>query len=68
MPAPTNVSVKWFSKTKTISVRGGYCWQARLIAQTVQMALMELVDTKEDVHWKKVGRYRLFWKNRRKGE
>ena len=32
--------------------------------KTVQMALMELVSTKPDVKWKKIGRYRLFWKEK----
>jgi len=36
--------------------------------KTVQMALMELANTKEDVRWKKVGRYRLFWKEHGKGK
>ena len=31
-----------------------------------EMALMELVSTKPDVKWKKVGRYRLFWKEQEK--
>ena len=30
--------------------------------KTVQGALLELVNTKKDVRWKKIGRYRLFWK------
>jgi predicted transcriptional regulator len=30
--------------------------------KTVQGALLELVNTKKNVKWKKVGRYRLFWK------
>ena len=30
--------------------------------KTVQGALLELVNTKENVRWKKIGRYRLFWK------
>jgi len=34
--------------------------------KTVQMALMELANTKQDVRWKKVGRYRLFWKEPRR--
>ena len=36
--------------------------------RTVQMALMELVSTKPDVRWKKMGRYRLFWEEKPKGE
>ena len=40
----------------------------RLNQKTVQIALMELANTKEDVCWKKVGRYRLFWKELRKGK
>jgi hypothetical protein len=34
--------------------------------KTVQMALMELGSTKPDVKWKKIGGYRLFWKERPK--
>jgi len=30
--------------------------------KTVQGALLELVNTKVNVRWKKIGRYRLFWK------
>ena len=30
--------------------------------KTVQGALLELVNTKKNVRWKKIGRYRLFWK------
>lgn len=30
--------------------------------KTVQTILLELVNTKKDVKWKKIGRYRLFWK------
>jgi predicted transcriptional regulator len=30
--------------------------------KTVQGALLELVNTKKNIKWKKVGRYRLFWK------
>jgi predicted transcriptional regulator len=30
--------------------------------KTVQGALLELVNTKKSVRWKKIGRYRLFWK------
>lgn len=29
--------------------------------KTVQTILLELVDTRNDVKWKKIGRYRLFW-------
>lgn len=36
--------------------------------KTRQIALMELENSKDDVHWKKVGRYRLFWKERPKGK
>jgi len=39
----------------------------QLNQKTVQMALMELANTKEDVRWKKVGRYRLFWKEHPRG-
>jgi hypothetical protein len=34
--------------------------------KTVQFALMELANTKNDVRWKKVGRYGLFWKEKSK--
>lgn len=30
--------------------------------KTVQSILLELVNTKKDVKWKKIGRYRIFWK------
>ena len=30
--------------------------------KTVQVALLELANTKKNVRWKKIGRYRLFWK------
>jgi predicted transcriptional regulator len=30
--------------------------------KTVQGALLELVNIKKNIKWKKVGRYRLFWK------
>jgi predicted ArsR family transcriptional regulator len=30
--------------------------------KTVQGALLELINTKKNIRWKKVGRYRLFWK------
>lgn len=30
--------------------------------KTAQSALLELVSTKKDVGWKKIGRYRVFWK------
>lgn len=29
--------------------------------KTVQSILLELANTKDEVKWKKVGRYRLFW-------
>ena len=32
--------------------------------KTVQSALLELTNTKKNVKWKKVGRYRLFWKEK----
>jgi predicted ArsR family transcriptional regulator len=32
--------------------------------KTAQSALLELANTKKDVKWKKVGRYRLFWKSK----
>lgn len=34
--------------------------------KTVQGALLELVATKSDVKWKKIGRLRVFWKARKK--
>jgi predicted transcriptional regulator len=34
----------------------------KLNQKTVQGALLELVNTKKNIKWKKVGRYRLFWK------
>ena len=30
--------------------------------KTVQGALLELVNTKNNIKWKKIGRYRIFWK------
>jgi len=30
--------------------------------KTVQGALLELVNTRKNIKWKKIGRYRLFWK------
>jgi predicted transcriptional regulator len=30
--------------------------------KTVQSILLELVNTTDDVNWKKIGRYRIFWK------
>ena len=30
--------------------------------KTVQSILLELANTKDDVKWKKIGRYRIFWK------
>jgi len=30
--------------------------------KTVQSILLELANTKTDVKWKKIGRYRTFWK------
>jgi hypothetical protein len=30
--------------------------------KTVQGALLELANTKKNIKWKKIGRYRLFWK------
>jgi hypothetical protein len=32
--------------------------------KTVQSALLEIANTKKNVKWKKVGRYRLFWKGK----
>jgi len=34
----------------------------QLNQKTVQGALLELVNTKKNIKWKKIGRYRLFWK------
>jgi len=33
----------------------------KLNQKTVQSILLELVNTRSDVKWKKIGRYRLFW-------
>jgi hypothetical protein len=30
--------------------------------KTVQGALLELINTKKNIRWKKIGRYRLFWR------
>jgi len=30
--------------------------------KTVQSILLELMSTTDDVRWKKIGRYRIFWK------
>jgi predicted transcriptional regulator len=30
--------------------------------KTVQGALLEIVNTKKNIKWKKIGRYRIFWK------
>ena len=30
--------------------------------KTVQSTLLELVNTRKEVKWKKIGAYRLFWK------
>lgn len=30
--------------------------------KTVQSILLELVNIRSDVKWKKIGRYRIFWK------
>lgn len=30
--------------------------------KTVQSILLELANTKDDVKWKKIGRYRVFWR------
>jgi len=32
--------------------------------KTVQSILLELLSTKDDVKWKKIGRYRIFWRER----
>jgi hypothetical protein len=34
----------------------------QLNQKTVQGALLELVNAKKNIKWKKIGRYRLFWK------
>ena len=34
--------------------------------KTAQSILLELVNTRTDVKWKKIGRYRIFWKEREK--
>lgn len=36
--------------------------------KTVQSILLELTNVKDDVKWKKIGRYRLFWKRGTKEE
>lgn len=36
--------------------------------KTVQGILLELVNTRDDVKWKKIGRYRIFWKESGQGE
>ncbi|MFZ0224481.1 MAG: hypothetical protein WB988_20360 [Candidatus Nitrosopolaris sp.] len=30
--------------------------------KTVQGALLELINTRKNIRWKKIGRYRLFWR------
>jgi predicted ArsR family transcriptional regulator len=30
--------------------------------KTVQSALLELANTRKNVRWKKIGRFRIFWK------
>ncbi len=30
--------------------------------KTVQSTLLELANTRKDVRWKKIGRFRIFWK------
>ena len=35
----------------------------KLHQKTVQSSLLELANTKNDVKWKKIGRYRVFWKS-----
>lgn len=32
--------------------------------KTVQSVLLELANTRSDVKWKKIGRYRIFWKKK----
>ena len=34
----------------------------KLNQKTVQSVLLELVNTRSEVRWKKIGRYRIFWK------
>jgi predicted ArsR family transcriptional regulator len=34
--------------------------------KTVQSALLELANTRKDVKWKKIGRFRIFWREGRK--
>ena len=36
--------------------------------KTVQSILLELANIKKDVKWKKIGRYRLFWRTEEKEE
>jgi len=33
--------------------------------KTVQSTLLELANTRSDVRWKKIGRFRIFWKEGR---
>jgi predicted ArsR family transcriptional regulator len=35
--------------------------------KTVQSALLELANTRKDVRWKKIGRFRIFWKEGKAG-
>jgi len=34
--------------------------------KTVQSVLLELANTKKDVRWKKIGRFRIFWREEKK--
>jgi len=40
----------------------------KLNQKTVQIALMDLANSKDDVRLKKIGRYRLFWKEHPKSK
>ncbi|MDP9287380.1 MAG: hypothetical protein M3P08_04200 [Thermoproteota archaeon] len=55
------------SKRKT---RGTFVEGAKqkiaVVLQLVRLeALLELINTKKNIKWKKIGRYRLFWKVKR---
>jgi len=38
----------------------------KLNQKTVQSTLLELANTRHDVRWKKIGRFRIFWKGEKK--
>ena len=40
----------------------GIADRINLNQKTVQGALLELVNTKKNIKWKKIERYRIFWK------